>query len=252
LVKYIKKLGWRFKHALTEDCHSSHISALEKIIDPEITNDSFHNDLMRYAGNTQIKSILEIGSSSGGGSTEAFVTAIRKRDDKALVLLYCIELSKPRFEQLCQTYLSDTFVKPYNLSSISSKEFPPESDIIAFYQNIPTRLNNAKLKTVLGWYRAGIDYIRKSNNDQNGIEFIKLDQKIDLFDMVLIDGSEFTGEKELDFLIGAKVIALDDTETYKCYSALQRLSNDPDYQLITYQPNIRNGYAIFAKKDFSF
>jgi hypothetical protein len=206
---------------------------------------------MKYAGRNQIKTILEIGSSSGGGSTEAFVKAIRQRDDKSLVSLYCIELSKPRFEELRQTYLSDTFVKPYNLSSISSNEFPPESDIIAFYQNIPTKLNNAKLKTVLKWYRSGIDYLHRSNNDQNGIQFIKSDQKIDLFDMVLIDGSEFTGEKELEFVIGAKVIALDDTETYKCYRALQKLNSNPEYQCIIYQPNIRNGYAIFTRNDFS-
>jgi hypothetical protein len=250
LVRYIIKFGQRFRHSFFLK-HRSLYDALDKIIDPEITNDSFHSNLMKYAGNNQIKTILEIGSSSGGGSTEAFVKAIRQRDDKSLVSLYCIELSKPRFEQLRRTYLSDAFVKPYNLSSISSGEFPSESDVITFYQNIPTRLNNAKLKTVLSWYRSGIDYIHKSYNDRNGIEFIKIDQKIDQFDMVLIDGSEFTGEKELEFVIGAKVIALDDTETYKCYRALRRLNNDPEYQRIVYQPNIRNGYAIFTKKNFS-
>ena len=240
-----KKLHQIFRFSDSRD----ESSTLEKIIDPEITNDPFFDELMKYASDLRFKTFLEIGSSSGGGSTEAFVTAIRQREDRESISLYCIELSKPRFELLRKTYLADAFVKPYNLSSISSKEFPTESNIVNFYKNTPTKLNNAKLKTVLGWYHADLDYIRKSNNDQNGIEFIRHDNSIDQFDMVLIDGSEFAGERELDLVIGAKVIALDDTETYKCHAALQKLSQDPRYQLITHRPDVRNGYAIFTRKD---
>jgi hypothetical protein len=69
--------------------------------------------------------------------------------------------------------------------------------------------------------------------------------------MVLIDGSEFTGEKEVEKIIGAKIIALDDTETYKCYYAMQKLQLDTNYRLIVHEPGIRNGYAIFARKDFN-
>jgi hypothetical protein len=69
--------------------------------------------------------------------------------------------------------------------------------------------------------------------------------------MVMIDGSKFTGEKELEFVIGVKVITLDDTKTYKCYRTLQKLNSNPECQRIVYQPNIRNGYAIFTRNDFS-
>lgn len=226
-------------------------STLDKIIAPEIKNDPFFEHLHTYASNPRLRTFLEIGSSSGGGSTEAFVKGIRKRSNKESVSLYCMELSQARFQLLKETYHADSFVKAFNLSSISSSEFPSEADVIYFYKNIPTKLNNTKLKTVLDWYRADLDYIQKSNNDQNGIEFIKHDQSIIQFDMVLIDGSEFTGERELELVIGASVIALDDTETYKCHAALQRLSKDQRYKLITHRPEIRNGYAIFERKDFT-
>ena len=247
----LDKLQRKLRHLLRCSDHQSQLSSLEKIIDPEITNDPFFDDLMKYASDRRLKTFLEIGSSSGGGSTEAFVTAIRQRADKESVYLYCMELSKPRFELLSKTYLADKFVRPYNLSSISSKEFPSESNIVSFYKKVPTKLNNAKLKTVLEWYAADLAYIQKSGNDLNGIEFIKRDQSINQFDMVLIDGSEFTGERELELVIGANVIALDDTETYKCHAALRRLSKDQRYRLITHRPEVRNGYAIFERKDFN-
>ena len=251
LKKMLDKLQKKLCRIFRDSDHEKEPSSLEKIIDPEITNDPFFDDLMKYASDRRLQTFLEIGSSSGGGSTEAFVTAIRKRADKDSVSLYCMELSKPRFELLCKTYSADPFVKPYNLSSISLKEFPSESDVVSFYKKVPTKLNNAKLKTVLEWYVADLAYIQKSSNDLNGIEFIKHDQSINQFDMVLIDGSEFTGERELELVIGASVIALDDTETYKCHAALQRLSKDQRYKLITHRPEIRNGYAIFERKDFT-
>jgi hypothetical protein len=48
------------------------------------------------------------------------------------------------------------------------------------------------------------------------IERIKAEHGIERFDMVLIDGSEFTGEVELGKVLGAKLILLDGTNTFKC------------------------------------
>ncbi len=49
------------------------ISELENIIPPEIKNDAFYHTIYRLAKTEAISTILEIGSSSGEGSTEAFV-----------------------------------------------------------------------------------------------------------------------------------------------------------------------------------
>jgi hypothetical protein len=221
----------------------------DDIIAPEIKLDEFFENLSHFAKIPQIKTFLEIGSSSGGGSTQAFVDTLRNRLDKNEVSFYCMELSKARFDVLYQTYKNDLFVKAYNLSSISLSEFPTQQDIIKFYFNINSKLNNTKLNTILKWYRNDIAYIKNSNCDVSGIDLIKAKENIQFFDMVLIDGSEFTGEVELDKIIGAKIIALDDTETYKCYIAMQKLQLDENYQLIIHRPEIRNGYAIFARKD---
>ena len=220
---------------------------INDIIPAEIKNDPFYDQLQQFASKKSLKTFLEIGSSSGGGSTDAFVTAIRKRSDKDDVQLFCMEISKPRYELLSKTYENDVFVKAYNVSSISAAEFPTESEIVHFYQTQQTNLNHHKLETVIGWYKQDLNYLQDNQSNISGIAHIKSANNINLFDMVLIDGSEFTGEKELAYVIGAKIIALDDTETFKCFNAMRALEKNPSYHLITHRPDIRNGYAIFER-----
>ena len=71
--------------------------------------------------------------------------------------------------------------------------------------------------------------------------------QIDYFDLVLIDGSEFTGIEELNRVYGAKWILLDDIRAFKNHYNYHRLSKDPDYQLIEENHTLRNGHAIFTK-----
>ncbi len=69
------------------------------------------------------------------------------------------------------------------------------------------------------------------------------------FDLVLIDGSEFTGAAELDRVYGARCIALDDVNAYKNYDNYQRLKRDARYRLVEEDWSTRNGYAIFRRRD---
>jgi hypothetical protein len=80
----------------------------------------------------------------------------------------------------------------------------------------------------------------------SGINLIKQCNQIDKFDFVLI-GSEFTGEIELQYVWGSKIIALDDVNAHKGFAAYVRLSNHYAYRLISQDLNLRNGYAIFER-----
>ena len=88
-------------------------SQLDSLIPPEIKNDELYYLIEEIASSANIKNILEIGSSSGGGSTEAFVKGIQKNPHSPS--LYCMEVSQVRFNQLQQTYAYADFVKCYNL-----------------------------------------------------------------------------------------------------------------------------------------
>ena len=220
-------------------------SQLNYIIPPEIKNDEFYYAIQQLVKNEKIQTILEIGSSSGCGSTEAFVTELRNNPNKAK--LFCMEVSKTRFTELKNRYKNDSFVQCYNVSSVSLDKFPRKEQVIDFYQSTENNLKFYPLEQVLGWLEQDIEYVRNSGVTSNGIQKIKQENSIDFFDLVLIDGSEFTGSVELDEVYGAQLICLDDIRTFKNYQNHLQLLSDSNYELILQNSSVRNGFSIFKR-----
>jgi hypothetical protein len=220
-------------------------SELDKIIPPEIKNDEFYRTILKLASREDIKTVLEIGSSAGDGSTEAFVEGLR--DNRNKPSLFCIEVSRPRFAELQKRYKSVSFVKCYYASSVPLNRFLSEEEVIRFYSTTKTMLNNYQIDRILSWLQQDIKYVESSGVPDNGIQMIKRDNGIINFDMVLIDGSAFTAAAELDEVYGAKFILLDDINDIKNYNNYTSLSNDSNYSLIAENWNVRNGYAVFKK-----
>jgi glycosyltransferase involved in cell wall biosynthesis/predicted O-methyltransferase YrrM len=220
---------------------------LNHLIPPEIKNDEFYRAIHNIAKEEDIQTVLEIGSSSGQGSTEAFVTGLRENPNHPT--LFCLEISQPRFAELQKTYKNDCFVKCYNISSVSIEQFSEEEEVIGFYKSNQTNLNYYPLEQVINWLHQDIEYIKQSGVSGRGIAQIKEQNNIEFFDAVLIDGSEFTGIAELEEVCGAKYIILDDINTFKNYQNLQRMYRDSDYTAIAVNNSLRNGFAIFKKTD---
>jgi len=221
------------------------VSELDNTVPPEIKNDEFYFLIQKLAQQENIKTILEIGSSSGTGSTEAFVKGLHKNPNKPT--LFCMEISAPRFAELQNRYAADPNVKCYNISSIPLDKFPTEQEVSSFYYNIKTTLNNYPIERVLGWLRQDIEYMKSSGHCENGIQIIKDENNIKNFDMVLIDGSAFTGTAEFNEIYGARLILLDDINSIKNYDNYKRLIKDPNYSLVAENRRLRNGYAAFKK-----
>jgi hypothetical protein len=223
-------------------------SESERLIAPEIFNDAFYDAIMGLSQFEELKNVLEIGSSAGDGSTGAFVRGLMLNKNRPT--LYCMEVSHSRFVELQRNRGSLDFVKCYNVSSVSSSRIATESEISKFYHSHKTSLNKYKLSVVLGWREEGLRYLAEHGDlDQDGILMIKEANNIEVFDLVLIDGSEFTGMAELNDIYGAKVICLDDINAYKCYEARQQLLNDSAYELLAEDQLLRNGFSIFYRVD---
>lgn len=223
-------------------------SKLDDLIAPEIKDDEFSNVLGQIAGDTSIKTLLEIGSSAGDGSTKALVESIKKRSDIDEVSLYCLEVSIPRFRELLSKYSHLPFFFGYNMSSIPLLDFPGEDEVIAFYNSTDSNLRNYPLSDVLGWRKQDIEYLKNRKIVDDGINAIKRLASVRSFDFVLIDGSEFTGERELNQVIGARVIALDDVLCFKGFNAYQRLRGHAGYVLLHENMSCRNGFAVFGRQ----
>jgi predicted DNA binding CopG/RHH family protein len=223
-------------------------SKSDRLIAPEILDDAFYHAIMGLAQYEDLTSVLEIGSSAGGGSTNAFVRGLML--NKTRPTLYCMEVSHARFLELQRKYKDLDFIKCYNVSSVSSSRVASESEIRKFYHSQKTALNKYKLSVVLGWREEGLRYLTGHPDlDQDGILTIKGDNNIKSFDLVLIDGSEFTGMAELNDIHGAKIICLDDINAFKCHAVRQQLLNDPAYELLAENQRLRNGFSIFYRVD---
>ena len=224
-------------------------SEYNETIPPEILDDGFYEAIRSVARVAKIKTALEIGSSTGEGSTRAFVEGLH--DNPLRPQLFCMEVSLPRFRQLSERYAGDPQVKCYNLTSVALDRLATEQQVVDFYNRRDSKLNRVPLGEVRRWLRQDIRYLNEHGGSQNGIAMIKEQHGIDRFGMVLIDGSEFTGAAELEEVYGADFILLDDIGTFKNLANYERLSGDTDYLLVEKDEQLRNGYAVFERRNRS-
>ncbi|MDP9262567.1 MAG: hypothetical protein M3O89_11415 [Actinomycetota bacterium] len=222
-----------------------HETKLDHLIPAEITDDAFCKVIEDVASTDGVHEILEIGSSAGEGSTAAWVRGALR--NPILPRLHCIEVSIPRHAALMKRWSDYSFVHGYNVSSVPLERFPSASEVEQFYRDVPSRLQDFDLETVLGWLQQDVDYLRDHGLSSPGIRDIRARHGIDTFDAVLIDGSEFTGSAELDEVYGARFLLLDDTETFKNWANTRRLESDRNYRLVRADPSVRNGFAVFAR-----
>lgn len=224
--------------------HSHADSPLDRLIAPEIRADPLYEWLARIAATNGVRHILEIGSSSGAGSTEALVAGALQNPVRPSI--HCLEVSRVRFDALAARYEDFPFVRCYNLSSVSLERFPDESDVDRFRGRVWTRFRFISRATVMQWLRQDVQYLEHHGLSTPGIEIVRRENGIERFDAVLIDGSEFTGPADLAEVYGARFLLLDDIRTYKNYDNHARLVRDPSYRLLA-RGRVRNGFAVFER-----
>lgn len=188
------------------------------------------------------KTILEIGSSDGRGSTRVIIDKIRT----TFAQLFCIEMDKERYDSLVQYVGMYPFVHCFNVPSVDVTGLMDRDYIEVFRKKHPDHLvwKIMDMDSIIEWHDNSILNILHHETPE-GIQYIKERHNITHFDMVLIDGSPFTGMAELDRVHGADVIILDDTIDIKCYDVMQALLIDPDYTLVERDDTYRNGFAVF-------
>jgi hypothetical protein len=220
-------------------------SELDHVIPAEIAGDRLCELLEQLAARAEVRHILEIGSSSGEGSTAALARGARRNPSRPE--LHCMEVSAPRFEQLAARYREDEFVHCHRRSSVPLERFPTRADVERFWRDVPSRLHRTPLSEVLRWLEQDLVYVREHGLSGEGIRDIRDAHRIDRFDLVLIDGSEFTGTAELDEVYGARFLALDDVCSFKNFENCERLKGDPSYRLVEESARLRNGFAVFER-----
>jgi hypothetical protein len=214
-------------------------SGLDRLMAPQVKRDRFYRAIRRVAATP--------GASSGEGSTEALVRGALENPDGPPDI-FTIEVSVARIAPLRERYARHPFVHPYNVSSVPPEAFPGEEEVARFHREVRSKLRNNRLEKVLGWLRQDLAYLAAHPEVAvPGIERIKAEAGLAGFDAALIDGSEFTGERELDLVYGARFILLDDTRSFKTWGCQRRLRADPSYRRIAWSHFGRNGWAVFER-----
>lgn len=217
-------------------------------IPPEIYRDELFSIIKTLVATNKFTNLVEIGPSSGGGSTAAILSGCK---ESSYYQLHLIEIDDFRCALLKRKFKRKSKnIYIHNGSSISFHDFPAWHQVINFYSNHHTNLNKYPLEQVKTWYDH--DKLRlRSLSSQKSDKIRKLlaavySQKV--LDFALIDGCEFTGLAEVKLLYGATFIVLDDINSYKCYEAYHFLVRSGAYRIYAENWNLRNGYAIFEKE----
>lgn len=221
-------------------------TGLSRIIEPEIFKDELYSLIVDLLTHNKLYNLIEIGASSGNGSTEAIITGLRAGSNRA-ARVFAIELSKERHRALSTRWSGEPQLNAIYGSSIDIYDFPSIEQVTSMWNEGETKLSNLPICIVLNWYKQDLDYMIQNGQTTSSIKLIKKLYQIKDFDFALIDGSEFTGLADFQLLYGSKFIVLDDITTYKCFQARNILAMDEGYVLISENINLRNGYAAFKR-----
>lgn len=209
---------------------------------PEVVDDSLYSAIVDAVCVFKPKQIVEIGSANGLGSTAAFIEGISHAGMQKECTLYCVELNKDRYDEL----VMNTAIPGMNIICLNGTTVP--------YSRYMTSVEIDRLRSFLEQhYRDKKQYALSEMLDWKVSERKQVEQSMVLqlprnADMVMIDGSAFSGNAEMQLFDSPKVIILDDIVDIKNYSNWQKLNNNPAYMKLKQDLTLRNGYAIFARR----
>ena len=196
----------------------------------QIDGDTFSTFIQSYASNDKYKTFLEIGTWNGLGSTKHFVQTLSKRDDD--FIFYSLECNADKAQQAMELY--QHIPKVHILNEVIWNEEPAD-----FYEIFPQCKSNELYKK---WNTVDMINMKKCNVFLNRPNLPKV------FDVLLLDGGEFTTYYEFQLLKDkCKILMLDDIYTDKCKLIVDEIKRQTDVWKIIHEEKVRNGFLIAEK-----
>lgn len=195
-----------------------------------------HNHLANIASLPQVKTILEIGSHDGSGSTSAIVRGMSHNPSNPF--LYCLETNPERFSLLKRRFYGNPNVMCLRAAGTHWTQF---------YKPDPSIYSGSDIEFCQRELQKYKEEISKNFIPQNGIEFARSTAEVDVFDFVYLDSGMFSADYELALVYGAKFIALDDVDDIKNRRTHARLAADPLYDEVV-REYVCNVFSVFQKK----
>jgi len=196
----------------------------------QICNDPFSNEITRLSSDLSNKFFLEIGTWNGLGSTKYFIDELSNRNDN--YIFYSLECNSDKAKESQELYKNSDVNKIKILNEVIWNKEPSN-----FYEIFPECLSNDLYKK---WNDVDIINMKKCNI------FLERNDLPIIFDVLLLDGGEFTTYYEFQLLKNrCKYLLLDDINVAKCAKILEEIKNEPEkWKIIIENKNIRNGFMV--------
>jgi hypothetical protein len=192
-------------------------------------NSYFGKYIYDYAKNDNYTTFLEIGTWNGLGSTKCFIEGFRNRSTE--YKFYSLECNEEKYTFAKNLYKHINNV--HILNEVLLNDMP--NDI---YEIFPELLENPTFK-----YWNDIDF----ENMKNKKLFLERNDVPKFYDIILLDGGEFTTYYEFKKLEDkCKFLLLDDTNVSKCKKIVDEIKLNINWKLVI-ESNERNGFAIFER-----
>jgi len=201
--------------------------------------------LASLCAGARLRSALVIGAGANPAWTR-FVTALACVAES--VPTVCLESDSTLAVKLQSCFANHPSVVCLHSATVASSDLPSEDEISTFYAETPSRLRQYPLAVVIGWLRNDRHKLSSGIVPTDGIIRAHQAAKVTHFDLVIIDGMEFTGRSELDAVGDCRVIVLACTRTFKNWSNFNRLARDKRYELAWSDEAQGNGIAVFRRK----
>jgi hypothetical protein len=211
----------------TDKCGFTHVSNFQQ---GQINmNSKLGNFIYNISLNENYTYFLEVGTWNGLGSTKCFIEGLNKRNKE--YKFYSLECNQEKCEFAQKLY--QNYNNVHILNEVLLNRMPDD-----IYEIFPEILANSDFK-----YWNDIDY----KNMENKKLFLDRNDIPNIFDVILLDGGEFTTWYEFQVVKDkCKILLLDDTNTFKCKKILSLLQNDENWNCL-FISDERNGTAAFSR-----
>jgi hypothetical protein len=193
-------------------------------------NQKFGKIIYNLAILSENKIFVDIGTWNGLGSTKCFIEAMKTNFQSTL---YTIENNTEKYEIAKSFWLPTINEFKLNVNFINGS--------LIENHHIDQWLSEEQIELDVNQkYWLSID---KTNSTQ------LIDLRLGFIDILLIDGSEFSGFLEMiKFSQISKYILLDDVNSIKNKKSREFLLKDDNFDLLEEDLNDRNGFSVFKKK----
>jgi hypothetical protein len=182
-----------------------------------------------------IKTIVEIGTWNGMGSTKCIYDAVL--DKKEEYLVYTLECNEDFYKKCLENYKK--LPKLENFNFILGTIVDPEENIDPISNFDDKFFQHYSREVQSSWRYEDVENCKKSKNVLDIIP-----EKIDL---LVLDGGEFSGLSEYQKLKDRSTyFILDDTNVIKNYEVAHLIRNSNEFHVL-HDSDERNGYLV-AKK----